>query len=1225
MRDISVLLQPQDEAITSDLTLIALWTRIHEDLSHADFASGMLNKVRPKTTRISGIDTFVGLQLDEDPESTPKGYTNGSDIVPLMSGYVNGGFTISDSGNLGAGYEGWRAFDNDINSRWAIEQTSAILTIELDIPKKISAYTIRARNDEYLIDSPKDWTFEGSLDGLSWNVLDTQADQVQWATNQLKTFNISYEKVSKYKYYRINITSNQSGTRLGFSEMELLDALGYDFQFYSSGHRIIGPFAMKGIAAGNEKLSWAFGEMPEGTSISIGCAITENEIMPDEYIEVVNNSQCPVISANDDVTGKYLWIKQELSTNDIDFTPSLLSITVNVPYGTADLTIELDRTTLFNSPNRKTTKISALPCGAAASWLPQEVYDGFVYWRAKAVNESLGISTVWSRPQMVHLSGGSYPRPRYLTLVSNRGFGNIKNKRVLTVQANRGFGNIKNKRVMCVHENRGFGGVIKARALYTELNITDDPPFPYISSLSVTRGQAGSVLTLYGNGFGYNHTEIDLGNVNRYIRCYGGFVYINDKLCNVIEWSWEEIKFQIPNDAKTGAIKVVLTAPTVRESNVIGFEVYDGIISDDVGIELFLCEKSNPNVIVKQLDGAWNKAFQMVQNNPGSGSFTISRYDDFAGDAKYLSEDNFVLVKLDGKSLFKWIIESRKPNYVDSSEQQLIEVSGRGALSMLARAVVYPESMGNPNLDRQLRGTASSVLRKLILEAQERGGLTGITVDWKDDEDSLGNTFSETINLSFHVGTPLLEVATKFTDGLGYFDIEMTPELVLKIYKNRGMDLHETVIYRPGQAIIAHQNQSDSTKLVNEVLVEGGDKLLAIASHSDSQAKYGRREGYLSASNIKDGLSEYGQAYLSRTAYPMWGIQGEVTKFTDQDGNTLKPFETYFIGDWIGWNIDPEGSDKEGFNEILRVRGITVNEDNETGNLSYILELHNTILEHEIRLSQKVERMSQYSGTDVLSVAPSSSGTYSESEINSLIARKADIVHFHDDYSDLGHTHNFIELSDTPDKYVGNRGKVAAVNFNEDGLEFINVATGGGGGISIVTEMPSNPTNGQTVFLYKEDYQYLAIYYAQTNKWYRISLIGASYPWPISYMPESLYNLFSGDATKSIVPVTAGPNYKSALRIKGAVNLTKTLSWSFISSGGDFKICLGHETESNYDYAYIYLDELDISGKLMGSSLLKCIQCPISAGSHTMKITYRKDGSGDTGYDGIQIYEILIP
>ena len=98
----------------------------------------------------------------------------------------------------------------------------------------------------------------------------------------------------------------------------------------------------------------------------------------------------------------------------------------------------------------------------------------------------------------------------------------------------------------------------------------------------------------------------------------------------------------------------------------------------------------------------------------------------------------------------------------------------------------------------------------------------------------------------------------------------MTPNLVLKIYKSRGMDLYDKVVYRPGQAILSHQNQSDATHLVNEVLVEGGDKLLAIATNSVSQTAYGRREGYLSASNIQSGLSEYGQAYLSRAAFPTW-------------------------------------------------------------------------------------------------------------------------------------------------------------------------------------------------------------------------------------------------------------------------------------------------------------------------------------------------------------------
>ena len=274
----------------------------------------------------------------------------------------------------------------------------------------------------------------------------------------------------------------------------------------------------------------------------------------------------------------------------------------------------------------------------------------------------------------------------------------------------------------------------------------------------------------------------------------------------------------------------------------------------------------------------------------------------------------------------------------------------------------------------------------------------------------------------------------------------MTPELVLKIYKAKGEDLHETVIYRPGQAMISHQNQIDAKGLVNEVLVEGGDKLLAVASHSDSQAVYGRREGYLSASNIQEGLSEYGQAYLNRVAYPAWGIQGTVTQFSDDQGNRMKPFETYFIGDWIGWNIPPEGSDELGFDGVLRVCGITVSEDDDTGDLSYTLELHDTMLEHEIRLNQKVERMSQYSGSDVLSVSPSSSGGYSDSEVNAMLAAKANVNHLHTDvYAEADHTHTFLGLTDTADSYLGQGTKVVAVKADGSGLEFVTASSGGSG------------------------------------------------------------------------------------------------------------------------------------------------------------------------------------
>ena len=1046
MPDRIQLITPQNAAITSSLALTAKWVRTYEELTKADFdATGAFTHV------VTEEENYIGLQLDRDPNSTPEGYTPGEDSVPLMTAETTDGVTVADSGNLGAGYEGWRASDNDSDTRWGVGATSGILTVTLAQATIVAGYSIRARNDSYLIDSPKDWTFEGSNDGNYWTVLDTQAGVTSWSMNERKEFAVS--SPASYLHYRLNIGSNQSGTDTSVSEVELLEGVPYGFDYYACGNRVVGPIASSGTASGDETLQWTLGELPAGTSVTIGCALTTDETPPSSYSIATNGAQCPAIAANDDMTGKYLWIKQELATSNVEVTPSLLTMQMQlVSAATADLTIELDRTTLFSGMNDRSNTISALPCGAATTFEPSDVYDGFLYWRARAVNSSLEIDTGWSTPNTFNLMGGPFPLPRFFTLVENRQYGKQRQDRALSILENIGFGKQRDRRALVVPENRAFGKQRAVRTLYTELNVTDDPPFPWISSISETRGQAGCVLTLQGSGFGYTHTVVDIGNTDRYKRSYGGFVYSNDLACNVLAWSWTEITFQLPLAATTGPIKVLLTSPEIQESNSLGFEVVSGLSTDDVGIEFFICDKANPNVLVKQLDGAWDKAFQMVRNNPGSGRFKISRYDAVGGNSEFIADDNLVLVKLDGNPLFKWIIESRKPNYVDASEQQLIEVSGRGVLSMLNWAVVFPEEMGTPVLDRPFSGTASTVLRTLILEAQARGGLAGVTVDWEDDQDSVGNTFTENISLTFHVGTPLLEVATRFADGLGYFDIEMTPELVLKIYKTKGEDLHETVVYRPGQAVISHITQIDAMGVVNEVLVEGGEKLLAVASHSASQVIYGRREGYLSASNLQEGLSEYGQAYLNRVAYPTWGIQGTVTKFSDDQGNRMKPFETYFIGDWIGWNIPPEGSDALGFDGVLRVCGITVSEDDDTGALSYTLELHDTMLEHEIRLNQKVERMSQYSGSDVLSVAPFSSGGYSDSEVNAMLAAKANTNHLHNGvYAETDHTHDFLDMTDTPGSYLGQGTKVVAVKADGSGLEFV---TGSGGSSGTTYENP---------------------------------------------------------------------------------------------------------------------------------------------------------------------------
>ena len=318
------LITPQNESVTNSLALTAKWVCTYDALTKDDFdGTGVFTHV------VTREDDGFALQLDRDPNSTPEGYTPGTDCVPQMTAATTGGVTVTDSGNLGIGYEGWRAFDHNSDTRWGVNATSGVLTVMLATAKIIAGYSIRARNDSYLIDSPKAWTFEGSNNGTDWTILDTQSGVTSWSMNERKEFAVS--SPASYLYYRLNISSNQSGTDTSVSEVELLEGIPYGFDYYASGNRVVGPIALSGTAYGDEVLMWTLGDMPAGTSVAIGCALTADETPPSLYTLAVNGAQCPLIAANDDMTGQYLWIRQELATTDPSVTPSLCSMQMQLP------------------------------------------------------------------------------------------------------------------------------------------------------------------------------------------------------------------------------------------------------------------------------------------------------------------------------------------------------------------------------------------------------------------------------------------------------------------------------------------------------------------------------------------------------------------------------------------------------------------------------------------------------------------------------------------------------------------------------------------------------------------------------------------------------------------------------------------------------------------------------------------------------------------------------
>ena len=108
------------------------------------------------------------------------------------------------------------AFDNEISEGGSNlemigkifhtdEIISSLGTVVLQIDfgsggaKKVGMYRIWVRSGYHTTDTPKNWTFEASNDGLSWDILDTRSDITDWPdtsdiSGQLASNNIASAK-----------------------------------------------------------------------------------------------------------------------------------------------------------------------------------------------------------------------------------------------------------------------------------------------------------------------------------------------------------------------------------------------------------------------------------------------------------------------------------------------------------------------------------------------------------------------------------------------------------------------------------------------------------------------------------------------------------------------------------------------------------------------------------------------------------------------------------------------------------------------------------------------------------------------------------------------------------------------------------------------------------------------------------------------------------------------
>lgn len=121
---------------------------------------------------------------------------------------------------------------------------------------------------------------------------------------------------------------------------------------------------------------------------------------------------------------------------------------------------------------------------------------------------------------------------------------------------------------------------------------------------------------------------------------------------------------------------------------------------------------------------------------------------------------------------------------------------------------------------------------------------------------------------------------------------------------------------------------------------------------------------------------------------------------------------------------------------------------------------------------------------------------------------------------------------------------------------------------------------------------------------------------------QSLYDLLFGTIQKTIVPgVNVSPDITDALFVTCPFSQSQSSQFNFESTGGDFAVWFAYQTEANYDFVAMWIDD-ELLGEWSGTNWSGFISKTLTPGIHTFKVRYRQDYSNTGGWGGCRIYAV---
>jgi hypothetical protein len=380
------------------------------------------------------------------------------------------------------------------------------------------------------------------------------------------------------------------------------------------------------------------------------------------------------------------------------------------------------------------------------------------------------------------------------------------------------------------------------------------------------------------------------------------------------------------------AYLVGLLVDIIPEKRVMSYPAIDVVNLDKDGQFKQILENAYDVSFYAQLSGLGSFRFRLPREDPKSAS---------------LSAGDIIEFRVRAIPAFWGIVEEIAEDI--AAEPQVMEVSGRGILARLEKALVYPDASGN--LDRDFpSGTIGSIFLTLLLEFETRGGGLPFIWDFSADYDSAGQPWGQTWAVRYRAGMTLKDVLEHLA-GLGaefYFD---PVGKRLRLFKKAGANRSESIAFFEGKNLLRLRRRRSILDTVSAVLAVGPEgtveRSVSFPIRLEGTLPFGVGMDEATVQNAAD-------AALARHGRVLEGL--EVEAVADPC-----PFIDYGLGDTVTVSAS-------GLMGTFRVQGISIDAREEGWRVG--LDLEDAALDAIARLYRSLKAAARYALPTGTSASP---------------------------------------------------------------------------------------------------------------------------------------------------------------------------------------------------------------------------------------------------------------